>query len=577
MLKKRIILACIAFLLIAIFVIPGTVTRIQFENSSKVYVTAIDLTRVSKFFKIEELPEILNKYIEAGATTAIIHEAHGSYPRVLLEIAKNSGIDIAITPDATVTTDADIEKVIERYKVKYIVLQTSTLVPKANVAHKYGPVTDVIEKYGLTVVINEHILQLGNDEPSGFDKYLEAADGRLIRAYRSYVATNVDVMDYPAVYYQMYISVCDRNTRFVNIKQLEDVGFTPYENAERTMKNLTLLCDKLEAQGFEPSGEIDYKTYSNYANRLPLMSAATAAASVLMLVLAIDLLFKKCFMGIGLSVAAVAFAATLFLPESLISMYPSLFATFAPCFSVVISALFIHKMKDRMKMAPLIISTIAVMIVLLALCGAVIAALLGGTDYFLNLNYFRGVKLSLIAPMVVAGILLLASVYKTLASVFKKRTLAEYKQLARDLIKKIHWYHIALIVIFGIAAAIYVIRSGNVSKISFLETNIRNGLTEIFTARPRTKEIIASWPCLILYIYFAKKNRAPLIQFVTAIGASTLFASIINTFCHVFTMVETMYMRVAVGMLFGIPVALLALGVCALALRVYDKKIAKVK
>ncbi len=570
MIKRRIILAVISLLLIAVFIIPGTVERIRFEESSKVYTAAIDLTRISKFFTMDELPEILQGYIDAGATTAVIHESHGSYPRMLLEIAKDSGINIAITPDATIMDDADAQKVIERYNVKYIVLQTSTLVPKGNVNHKSYPILRLIEKYNLTVVINEHILQLGNDQPHDFLKYLEAADGRLIRAYRSYSTTNVDVMDYPAVYYQMYISVSDRNTRFVNLKQLEDEGFTARENAERTMENLRLLCDKLESKGFVSEGVSDYKEYSSYSERIPLISATTAAASVLMLALALDLLFKKGFTIIGILAAAGAFGATFVMPESLLSLYPSLFAAFAPCFCVVVCAVYIRTMKDRMKTAPLIASTVAIMISVLAASGAVISALLGGTDYFLNLENFRGVKISLLAPMGVAGLLLVASIYK-------KRTLGEYKQLILDLIAKTRWYHIALIVLFAIAAVIYVIRSGNVAKISFLETNIRNGLTEIFTARPRTKEIIASWPCLMLYIYFAKAGRAPLIQFITAIGASTLFASIINTFCHVFTMVETMYMRVAVGMLFGIPVALAALGVCVLALKVYDKKIAKVK
>ena len=568
MIKRRIILALISILLIAVFIIPGTLERIRFEQSSKVYTAAVDLTRISKFFTLEELPEILNGYIEAGATTAIIHEAHGSYPRVLLEIAQESGINIAITPDATIVNDADIEKIVERYNVKYIILQTSTLVPKGNVNGKSYPILRVIDKYNLTVVINEHVLQLGNDQPHDFQKYIEAANGRLIRAYRSYAATNVDVMDYPAVYYQMYISVSDRNTRFVNLKQLEDEGFTARENAERTMENLRLLCRKLESKGFISEGATDYTAYSSYSERIPLISAATAGASVLMLALALDLLFRKGFTILGILAAAGAFGATFVMPEAILSLYPSLFAAFAPCFCVIVCAVYIRTMKERMKTAPLIISTISIMVSILSICGAVIAALLGGTEYFLNLNFFRGVKISLLAPMGVAGILLVASIYK-------KRTLKEYKQLALDLNAKTRWYHIALIALFGIAAVIYVIRSGNVSKISFLETSIRNGLTEVFTARPRTKEIIASWPCLVLYIYFAKNNRAPLIQFITAIGASTLFASIINTFCHVFTMVETMYMRVAVGMLFGIPVASLALGACVVALKIYDKKIAR--
>ena len=98
---------------------------------------------------------------------------------------------------------------------------------------------------------------------------------------------------------------------------------------------------------------------------------------------------------------------------------------------------------------------------------------------------------------------------------------------------------------------LYLKRSGNVSTISFSETYIRNWLTEYFTARPRTKEILLAWPCFALYIYYVKKNKAKLLQWIFAMGASMLFASTINTFCHVFTLTETMFLRIATGVLFG--------------------------
>ena len=50
-------------------------------------------------------------------------------------------------------------------------------------------------------------------------------------------------------------------------------------------------------------------------------------------------------------------------------------------------------------------------------------------------------------------------------------------------------------------------------------------------------------------------------QYIFAFGASILFASTVNAFCHVFTLAETFYLRVATGLLFGAVVSVVALGV----------------
>lgn len=564
--KRKIILSALILVLTVVFILPGVAERVKFEENSKVYIAAVDLTRIAKFFEDEDIPEILDKYIDAGVTTAIIHENRGHYPRALLDIAKASGVNIAITPDATTWLDADIENIIRDYEVKYINLQTSTMVSKPQAKGKSDIVCPLIKKYDLPLIINEHYLQLGNDEPMNFEDYLEAADGKILRCYRSYNRTNVDVMDYPAVYYQTYISVTDRNTRFVNIKQLDDEGFTEFENAERTIENTRLLCQKLESEGYKNEGMVDYDDYAKYESMLPRISAGVAAIAVLMLALMLELLFnKRISTFLGIIAAAGAFALTLVLPDSLTSLYPTLFATFAPCFAITVVALFIHSTKERLNTAVLTLCAVSITLSLFMFTGTILVALLGGHDYFLNIGVFRGVKMSLIAPMVWAVALLAADAYK-------KYTLAEYKEIVIGVIRKIRWYHIVIIAATAVAAVIYVIRSGNVNKISFTETVIRNWLTEVFGARPRTKEILAGWPCLVLYIYFAKQNRYPLLKWIFAIGASTLFASAANTFCHVFTMAETMYLRVLVGALFGIPLAVFALLICIAVIQKLDKR-----
>ncbi|HPU18387.1 MAG TPA: DUF5693 family protein, partial [Bacillota bacterium] len=81
---------------------------------------------------------------------------------------------------------------------------------------------------------------------------------------------------------------------------------------------------------------------------------------------------------------------------------------------------------------------------------------------------------------------------------------------------------------------------------------IRRTVTELFHQRPRTKEYIIAYPCLVLFLYYMKHTNLRVVQWVMAAGASILAASITNTFCHVFTDISTMYMRVINGLILGI-------------------------
>lgn len=573
--KKRIILCALALLLILSCILPGLVERVQWEQTSKVYVAAIDVSRLKKFFDDDEMRQILADYQAAGATTALFNEMeteYGSgvldYDEDLIRMAYDMGYNIALAPSVNKAGIYDLERLVQEYDVKYIKLQTSITRYKSECPKKAEAVCRILEEYDLTLVLTETNSQLGNSEPVNYEDYLEAADGKILRTFNSYTVTNVEYMDYPAVYYQIYNSTYDRNARFITIKQLDDEGFTAEENAERTQKCVRLYCDKMDSHGFVCEGEVNYNDYST--NRT-LISAAAAAVGVLMFALAVDLLWKKeirWLLKAALGGAAAVFAATFVLPESIVLLYPTVFALMAPSFCIAVFAVYIEKLRTKLSFPALLLSSVALGLGLLLTCGGIMTALLSGPDYYLNELTFRGVKLTLVVPMVFVVLLILAVNYK-------KRTLAEYKSLALDAVHQIRWYHLLLVAVVAVVAVIYVVRSGNVNTIPFVEVYLRNWITEHFAARPRTKEFAVGWPCLVLYVYYAKADKAKILQYVFALGASILFASVVNTFCHVFTLAETMFMRVVNGALFGAVVSIAALAANALILKMikrYQKK-----
>lgn len=562
--RRQILFSAIILLLLIAFIVPALFHRINFEQTTKVYVAAVDATRLEKFFAGEKLEKALADYKDAGATTAVIHEKRGKYNENTIEYAKKVGLNIALSPDMTFAETGDLENLVQKFSVKYIKLQKGIWGKQYESYDKSAPICDIIDRYNLTLVLTENIMQLGNQSPRNYEDYIAAADGKILRAYTTYFTTNIEQKEYPAVYYQMFNSAYDRNTRFITVKQLEDSGFTEAENAQRTQENVRLFCKKMESLGYRSEGEFDY---NNYTPNRPLISAAAAAIAILMIALILDLLFKKTvpyLFYIAIGCAAATFAATFFLPESLLLLYPTAFATISPSFSVAIFLIYIRKMKQRQRTAPLLLSAAGISLGLIGICGGTMAALLSGSEYYLNNLDFRGVKASLTIPLIFAGSLLLIWSYK-------KRSLSEYKALAIRTAKQFRWYHLLIVVAAAIIGYIYIKRSGNVNHISFAETNFRNWLTDTFAARPRTKDFLLAWPCFTLYIYYAKNNKAPLIQWIFGLGSALLFASSVNTFCHSFTLAETMFLRVAVGLLFGIVCSAIFYGLNLLILKVFEK------
>ena len=117
---------------------------------------------------------------------------------------------------------------------------------------------------------------------------------------------------------------------------------------------------------------------------------------------------------------------------------------------------------------------------------------------------------------------------------------------------KISVYWLVIFGVFALAGAVYIIRSGNVNEISSLESWMRSTITEIFAARPRTKEFLIGYPCLVLFVYYIKNTNVKVVSFIAGVGSSILAASVTNTFCHVFTDLTTIYMRVINGLAIGL-------------------------
>lgn len=87
---------------------------------------------------------------------------------------------------------------------------------------------------------------------------------------------------------------------------------------------------------------------------------------------------------------------------------------------------------------------------------------------------------------------------------------------------------------------------------------MRTAITNAFPARPRTKEFLIGYPSLVLFVYYMRNTDIKLVQWFFAVGTSILSASVMNSFCHVFTDLTIIYQRVVNGVLIGAIVAVFA-------------------
>ncbi len=190
-------------------------------------------------------------------------------------------------------------------------------------------------------------------------------------------------------------------------------------------------------------------------------------------------------------------------------------------------------------------------------CALMAAGLLSDTLHISGTLLFRGVKLSLLLPPLVA---LLVQVGRAADSYSDWLTEmgqgAELKALLAGLREAasaaVRYWHIAVAVACLAAAALMVVRSGNEPLFgrAGIEMRARAALMQIFGVRPRTKEFAVGHPLLVLglWMMFRRRRRAWLALAGGAIGQ----ASLANTFCHLHTPILISCWRAWLGVGLGL-------------------------
>lgn len=212
--------------------------------------------------------------------------------------------------------------------------------------------------------------------------------------------------------------------------------------------------------------------------------------------------------------------------------------------------------------------------IVLSLAGAaLLSALLADSRFMLEIDIYRGVKLTFVAPVILTA-LLYAAREGLLGSDEGGLSLSVLKGKALGFLRAPVTVGASLCALAAVVALYFFLgRSGHSAGISVpaLELKLRYFLEQVMYARPRSKEFLIGHPAFFLAV-MAELNRMTksarlLLWTLAAIGQGSL----VETFCHMRTPVFMSVARAFDGYAAALPLGLAATAFMWLGLRLWTR------
>ncbi len=426
-------------------------------------------------------------------------------------------------------------------------------------------IQEYIEENGILTGIIEDTTQRGHINQEGLTALVESLNYKVVRTFTTwpYIQQRYQYYHYEGseeIENTFFRAITERNIRliyFKPIKEKDDDFIYITEKAEYE-KMFDGLKDRINEHHITIGKASTMEPYTVGLLQKIIMTFGSVAAGVLLLNAIIKLKEKFNYGLLGL--ACLGVIGAYFLAPNFSNRLSSLAASIIfP--SLAILYLF-HKCKELIKkdkqesIGKIIIIALKTLVIasLISLLGAlIIAALNSDITYLLELEFFRGIKIAQLAPILILAILYLAKIGMD----DEKKMMSEELKLSD--IKAVLSYNIKvwivmLIGIVGIAGYFYMARTGHETGIEPLEIEMifRNFLEEVLIARPRSKEFLIAFPSLMVVIYIAARQLNKWLLFVFALAAVIGQTSIVNTFMHIRTPLYMSLYRTGFSVAFGI-------------------------
>ncbi|MBQ9763411.1 MAG: hypothetical protein IJV92_03540 [Phascolarctobacterium sp.] len=535
--------------------------------------------------------------IEALGSTHLLPEDNFRDPRGILQVplglsssemrkVKALGFNVIVRPQNFVNVSEEkIDSIFQR--IAKAGVEVNAYMPAGREVVGFPNKIDYMAKKldGRKLIMLEHYSQLQFAKIDGLVPLAEAVN---YKAARSYVIDSLE---------QKKITVGEGLRRWALTDEERNVRVNyirPYmmpQNGQDILSmNLQYVKDitaNVKARGFEigEAGlfEAEASVVKNgytgpyFPNKIAfvIIGAAVLAGAVVYLAQLVELSSSKQIMLWG---ALTAVMAVVLLAGRGIVMRQAL-AFGAAVFFPVLSMNVILDIWDKTKAAS--VSAVKVicnstwqlaLAVLMSLVGGMyLAAILADSRFLLEIDIYRGVKLTFVMPLVLMTVLYVKR-YDMLG-VMGAGTKTAFKKVNELLSQPITFKHIAVLGVLGIILLYFVARSGHSAgvPVAAIEVKMRLFLEQLMYARPRQKEFMIGHPAFFLAAYAAYYNAPRLLQYALTCGAVIGQASLVQTFCHMRTPVFMSTVRAIDGYAMGAVIGIVLVAVVAMIMPVLLK------
>ncbi|MGM9568342.1 MAG: DUF5693 family protein [Clostridia bacterium] len=447
-----------------------------------------------------------------------------------------------------------------------------------------------LDRTDAAVVVTESMTEQGNINWNGFSAFVESTGYKAVRAFNmwDFVQQRYQVYGYEGpeeIVNSLYRTIYERNCHLIYLspilkegakdKEIEKIYITDPDAYEQM---ITGLFERMDSYGYSFETLTPAENYNPGTFLRFLIGVGEIAAAVMLLLLFVKLSgkAKHILLGVGILLVAAALFAAPNTSKILLCLGGGIVM---PCLAAVGLNRYLQKTEkygDK-KMRSLLPELIAVTacLFLVSFCGSLFtAASLSESGFMLEMTLYRGVKFMQLVPLMVFFISYIQIfvferyIFKPVGDgvVLSRREMRLKRRsewnafLDRPVKLRGIYYGIIVVIVLlflMLIGAYYIIRTGNLNNemVPSLEIQIRNFFEETLAARPRTKEWLIGYPCMMMMIW-AFRRRIPGLPLLFGIGSVIGFTSIVNTFLHIRTMLEVSFARVLIGFSFGLAAGL---------------------
>jgi hypothetical protein len=440
---------------------------------------------------------------------------------------------------------------------------------------------DIMRAQNIPVGMIESAVQRGYSEQKGIEYLAEDLEYNVVRVFPviEYIQERYNYLGYYEgpieVENTLYRAITERNVRAVYFRPFKNSKFTYYDTFDDYEKMFDDLERRLAPHGISlgDASVMPYNSVSPYLLTLTAWGLLILGLVILKLVFDINETFQWVLFVIGM---IGILGVNLLAPNMSIEIFALMAAVIYPTLAIIFLIEYLKDMLLSQKvygLKDMLVKSITALLAtgLISLTGGVtVAAIMSRADYLIEMSYYRGVKISLVLPVLIFVVVYLIKLgYKRDINALREQTYF-VEDIKRFLNEDIKMYYLFIALIAGVVGYIYIARSGHESGLEVLNIEIifRNTLENIFLARPRTKEILMAFPALAASVFFAARFYNRLI-FPFALGATIGFTSIVNTFCHARTPVYLSVVRTLISLGIGVLISIIILVLLNLLNRIY--------